>query len=233
MYHTAYISRRKNLRRHFCLDTELRSTVQSGEAAGQALSRITVKDRIRTHFSEHFALNKTNYLFFATALAAGIFAGAFTAGCLDDSLRSEIAVIFANYESALKSGTAVSVFNVFFDNITAALRPLLFLTLCGFSFLAFAAGIFFLSVKGFAVGFFTAAAVNCMGFWQAVRLVLLSLPFQLISCSCLLAAAGVAAVHRQTEEKTAIYFLQMFLAALVLLAAVFLDFFIKSVFPAA
>lgn len=189
--------------------------------------KITVKKRIDGYVYRHLQVNETNYLYLLVALAAGAAAGAFVVGCMDSSLKSEIAVIFENYQAALGGGQAVAVGNVIHDNILPIIKQFLVIAVCGTTCFALAAGVIMTSMKGFAVGFFVAAAFCCLPGKEALRLLLPALPYQLLSTAILLAASGLCCAHRKMNEKGYVYYLLMLLLLLLSAGNVLLDVFVK------
>lgn len=187
-----------------------------------------LRRKINSHIFRHFVCNEMNYIYFAVAIAAGVCSGAFTAACLDSSLKAEMTVIFENYRTALRSGGLILSADIVYDNILSNIKVVFFLTVCGLSSLAPVSGILALAVKGFAAGFFTASAFACLELKAALPLLLLSLPYQIISVFCLLAAAGVSAAHREMHEKTPVYLMQMFLIFLLMIIAALVDILIKK-----
>lgn len=184
--------------------------------------------RLRRHLKRHLACNENRYLFLTVALAAGVLAGAITAGCLNGSLREEMTVILENYRTVLRNGGLTALSSVLPDTVSAALRPMLLLTLCGFSVFAEPAGLLCLSAKGFALGFFTATAVTCLPVRVCLWILLPSVPYQLLASFLLLAAAGVAGAHRSMGESTAVYLAQSAVLCACLTGAVLLDLLLKA-----
>ncbi|MBE7064903.1 MAG: hypothetical protein E7384_03705 [Ruminococcaceae bacterium] len=153
--------------------------------------------RIKYHFDE----TEPYYIVFAVALLAGSCAGAFTVGCLSDSLVSEIGIIMSDYKDALANGFIVR--DVVYEGIKNSLTMCIIIYICSFTPLAMASGVLVLAAKGFCIGFAAAGVFKCFTLKNALILLLQSTPYQLLSIAAIFLMAGIGVTNLKNGRTTA------------------------------
>lgn len=146
----------------------------------------------------HFEVTEPYYIVLAVALLAGSCAGAFTLGCMDKNLISEIAVILSNYNNALSNGFLTQ--DVICEGFMGSLKFGLILYVCSFTPLALASGVIVLTAKGFCMGFMAAGVLKCFALKNAAIILLQSTPYQLLSIAALYLMSGIGVMNLKVRR---------------------------------
>lgn len=134
---------------------------------------------------EHISKNTTGYIIMFAAFVAGICSGSFFTGSLGEKLTGELGSFMDNFTTAVCDGK-MSASSVFLDGIVGNFQMVFLIYMLGMTVIGVPFIMIVMGVKGFTVGFTSAAAIKFVGTKGVAAVFFTILPGELLIVPALL-----------------------------------------------
>jgi len=134
---------------------------------------------------EHIINNTTGYIIMLAAFVAGICSGSFFTGTMGEQLTGELGSFMNNFTTAVCDGK-MSATSVFLDGILGNFQMIFLIYMLGMTVIGLPFIMIVIGVKGFSIGFTTAAAIKFVGTKGVAAVFFTILPGELLIVPALL-----------------------------------------------